>query len=264
MSRVWPSLKRIIAFGDGSFRVYTDILRKYTGGLPLENGYFILSEALVGQSIEGTNKYRLLEGNNLYEFLPIASAAGEKPCLLTALNEGELYELIITNQAGFYRYHTGCLIRVEEHNGGNLIFSLSGHRGQSVTTGGAVLDENDIYQAILKTANEYGLDAADFAFYADETGLTILLEPMYLTELSLVLSCTATEVIAASLDAFLRQENPGYTARCKILWNMPQTHLLYRDLRRYREQAAPYQIEPAHFLNTPEKVKFFTKSILQD
>lgn len=264
LSRVWPNLKRIIAFGDGSFRVYTDRLRKYTGSIPLDNGYFMLSAALVGQSIAGSNKYRLLNGNNFYEFLPVTAAVGEKPCLLTGVNEGEIYELIITNRAGLYRYRTGCLIRVEEQNGGNLIFSLSGRCGQSVTTGGAAFDENDIYQAILKTANEYGLDIADFAFYADESGLTILLEPMDLTELSGVLQHTAAEVIADSIDAFLHQENTDYAAHCKILWNMPQTHLLYRDLRRYREQAAPYQIEPAHFLNTPEKVKFFTKSILQD
>lgn len=259
--RVWPNLERIIAFGDGSFRVYTDILRKYIGDLPLDNGYFMLSEALVGQSIEGTNKYRLLEGNNFYEFLPVTSATGEKPCLLTKLNEGEIYELIITNQAGLYRYRTGYLIRVEEKNGGNLIFSLSGHRGQSAAVGGATLDECEIYQAIAKTADEYGFDVADFAFYADEAGLTVLLEPMELTELSRVLSHTSTEVIADSLDAFLRQENADYADHCKILWNMPQTHLLYRDLRRYREQAAPYQIVPTHFLNTPDKINFFAKNI---
>lgn len=78
--------------------------------------------------------------------------------------------------------------------------------GQSVTTGGAILDDSDVYQAIVKTANEYGIDVADFAFYADELGLTILLKPMDLTELSRVLHHTATEVIADSLDACLRQK----------------------------------------------------------
>ncbi|MBQ7577157.1 MAG: hypothetical protein IJT21_02700 [Synergistaceae bacterium] len=33
--------------------------------------------------------------------------------------------------------------------------------GQSVNVG-------DIYQAIIKTADKYGLNVADFAFYADE------------------------------------------------------------------------------------------------
>ena len=208
-----------------------------------------------------SNKYRLLEGSNFYEFLPITSADDEKPRLLTKLNEGEVYELIVTNQAGLYRYRTGYLIRVEERNGGNLIFSLAGRRGQSVEAGGAIFSEDTIYQAVVKTADKYGLDVADFAFYADETGLTILLEPTDLTELSEFLCNNATEVIADSFDEFLRQGNADYFARCKIFWNMPQTHLLYRDLRRYREQAAPYQIEPAHFLNTPEKINFFTHNI---
>ena len=173
LSRVWPNLKRIIAFGDDSFRIYTDILRKYTGNIALDNGYFMISEALVGQSIEGGNKYRLLEGSNFYEFLD-----GEKPRLLTELNEGEVYELIITNRAGLYRYRTGYLIRVEEQNGGNLIFSLSGHRRQSINVGNTTLDENAIYQVIVKTSEKHGLNIADFAFYSDESGLIILLEPM--------------------------------------------------------------------------------------
>ena len=261
LSGVWPNLKRITAFGDGPFRIYTDRLRRYISDIPFDNGYFMTSAALVGQSIEGTNKYRLLEGSNFYEFLPITTTSDEKPRLLTKLNEGEVYELIVTNQAGLYRYRTGYLIRVEERNGGNLIFSLAGRRGQSVAVGGATFSEDAIYQVVVKTADKYGLDVADFAFYADETGLTILLEPTDLTELSEVLCNNATEVIADSFDEFLRQGNTDYTARCKIFWNMPQTHLLYRDLRRYREQAAPYQIEPAHFLNTPEKINFFTHNI---
>lgn len=252
LSKVWPNLKRIIAFGDNSFQVYTDIVRKYIGDIPLDNGYFMLPEGLVGQSIEGTNKYRLLGGSNFYEFLQ-TTTTDLRPCLLTEVKEGEIYELIITNQAGLYRYRTGYLIRVEELNGGNLIFSLSGRCGESVTVGGATLDENAIYHAIVKTADEYKIDVADFAFYADD-GLTILLEAN---------SHNSTEDIANSLDTFLHQENKDYNAHCKILWNMPQTHLLFRDLRRYREQTAPYQIEPTHFLNTPEKIKFFTES-LQD
>ncbi|MBR3497639.1 MAG: hypothetical protein IKO05_01450 [Selenomonadaceae bacterium] len=155
------------------------------------------------------------------------------------------------------------IIRVEERNGSNLIFSLAGRRGQTVKEGNATLNEDEVYQAIVKTADEYGFDVADFAFYADEPGLTILLELTDLTEQSGVLRHRATETVADSLDTFLRQENADYSARCKIFWNMPQAHLLYRDLRRYREQAAPYQIEPAHFLNTPRKINFFTKNIWQ-
>ena len=261
LSRVWPNLNKIIAFGDDSFCVYTDTLRKYTGDILLDNGYLMTSEALIGRSIEGSNNYRLLEGNNFYEFLPVTAAIGEKPLLLTNLNEGEIYELIITNRAGLYRYRTGYLIRVEEQNGGNLIFSLSGHRGQSINIDGAELDENNIYQAIFKTADKYGFEVADFAY---DAGLTILIEPMNLTELSKILQCTSAEVIADSIDTFLHKENNKYNSHCKILWNMPQTHLLYRDLRRYREQSAPYQIKPTHFLNTPEKIKFFAKNIWRE
>jgi len=195
--------------------------------------------------------------------LPVTAASGATPCLLTALNEGEIYELIVTNQAGLYRYRTGYLIRAEEQSGGSLIFSLAGRRGQAVAVGSATLNEDDVCQAVIKTADKYGLNVMDFAFYVSETEPIIFLEPLSTEELQASLSHTQTEDIAAALDAFLHQENAAYAARCKILWSQPQTHLLYRDLRRYREQSAPYQIEPTHLLNTPEKIKFFTKNIWQ-
>ena len=263
LSRVWPNLKRIVAFGDDSFRIYTDRLRKYIGDIPLDNGYFMVSAALVGQATEGSNKYRLLDGHNFYEFLPPAAAAGETPCLLATVKEGEIYELIVTNQAGLYRYRTGYLIRAEERSGGSLIFSLAGRRGQSARVGSATLSESDVYLAITRTADEHGLDVMDFAFYADEAGLTILLELASTAESGGNLSHTEADVIAASLDTFLHQGNNDYAAHCRVLWSEPQTHLLYRDLRRYREQSAPYQIEPTHYLNTPEKIKFFTHTVRQ-
>ncbi len=259
LSRVWPNLKRIVAFGDDSFRIYTDRLRKYIGDIPLDNGYFMVSAALVGQATEGSNKYRLLDGHNFYEFLP--PAAGETPRLLATVKEGEIYELIVTNQAGLYRYRTGYLIRAEERSGGSLIFSLAGRRGQSARVGSATLSESDIYLAITRTADEHGLDVMDFAFYADEAGLTILLELASTAESGGNLSHTEADVIAASLDTFLHQGNNDYAAHCRVLWSEPQTHMLYRDLRRYREQSAPYQIEPTHYLNTPEKIKFFTHTV---
>ncbi|WP_269453582.1 hypothetical protein [Selenomonas ruminantium] len=36
-----------------------------------------------------------------------------------------------------------------------------------------------------------------------------------------------------------------------------ESHLLYRDVQRFREKTAPDQIKPTHFLNTEEKIKFF-------
>lgn len=263
LSRVWPKLKRIVAFGDNCFRIYTERLRKYSGGIDLEHGYFMISEALVGESIEGTGQYRLLKDQNFYEFLPLTAADGDKPCFLSNLKEGEIYELIVTNRAGLYRYRTGYFIRAEECGGSDFIFSLAGRRGQSVQAGGATFSEADVYQAITGTAEKHGLDIMDYAFYADESGMTIFLEPAGTEELCGILSYTGTETIAASLDTFLQEGNPDYAGHCKILWSEPQTHLLYRDLRRYREQSAPYQIEPTHFLNTPEKIKFFTQNTWQ-
>ena len=46
-----------------------------------------------------------------------------------------------------------------------------------------------------------------------------------------------------------------------VYFSEPQTQLLYRDVRRYREKAAIDQIKPVRVLDNPIKVKFFKRMI---
>lgn len=52
------------------------------------------------------------------------------------------------------------------------------------------------------------------------------------------------------------RENDGVSA-CRVRILEPETHLLYRDRRMYREKMAPDQVKPIRILNTPETQKFF-------
>lgn len=53
----------------------------------------------------------------------------------------------------------------------------------------------------------------------------------------------------------------GDKIECIVHFSEPQTQLLYRDVRRYREKAAIDQIKPVRVLDNPIKVKFFEKMI---
>ena len=121
--------------------------------------------------------------------------------------------------------------------------------------GAATLSENDICAAIIAAEKSCDLDIADFAFFVtDAEYLTILLEPRG----SFEPTAQDESKIIEALERELCRENISYAAArqnglpaCRISWNQPQTHLLYRDAVRFRKKTAPDQIKSAHFLNRP-------------
>jgi len=260
---IWPKLQRIIAFGTGSFRIYTERMKRYTGDIPHSNGFAALPEALLGKALEGTEDYELIPGLNFYEFLPFPGKEGDTPLLLSQVKEGRDYEVIVTNPAGLYRYCTGEVIRVKECKNGRMVFSCLGRKGDMMDIGETVLWEQEIYDAIAEVSGGYRMPLADFAYFMEEEAgercLHFLLEPV---------DEQRETGMAASLDEALCRISSSYAAArkrglapCRMDWSQPQTHLLYRDVERFRKKTAPDHILPVHFLNTPAKVSFFLRNI---
>ncbi len=261
--RIWPKLQRIVAFGTGSFCVYTKCMKRYTGNIPHSNGVAAFPEAMFGKALDGTEDYELVTGLNFCEFLPIQGKSGDIPLLLSQVEEGNDYEVVVTNHAGLYRYCMEEVIRVKECQNGRMVFSCLGKRGQVVNIGEAALWEHEIYGAIEDTAALYEMTVADFAYFTEEEAgvncLHILLESA---------DIWGKKDMAASIDAALCRRSPSYAdarrtgiSPCRLDWSQAQTHLLYRDVERFREKTAPDHIQPTHFLNTPAKVRFFMQNI---
>ena len=252
--RIWKNLNQIIAAGTGSFKIYTAQMKRYTGDVPHSNGFFASSEMLTGKAIDGSDNYELIPDLNFYEFLPVD---GTRPIFLSEVEVGKDYEVILTNRAGLYRYRTEDIIRVVESGGGRLIFSYVGRKNDTLKLSTANISENDIYETLDEVGKKFNLGIVDFAFFAENERLRILLEPKE------IFNGDMTEIISA-IDETLCRKNFSYAAArknnlpcCKVNWNQVQTHLLYRDVERFTKKTAPDQIKPTHFLNTADKIKFF-------
>ena len=250
--RIWPRLSRILAFGSGDFAIYTDRLRAYTGDIPLESTSFAVPAGFIGQGVQGTDCFSLTEGESFYEFRPLE---GGEPLLLSQVEKGGCYEVIITNRAGLCRYATGEIIRAEKTGQGRLLFKSLGKSSQSLAVGGTFLRGSHIYEAIKEAAGSCRGQIADFAFFRQEGQFTILLEPDESLTLTEDLLGEESEKLAAALDESLQKLHPGYAAArkedmppCRLAWNQPQTHLLYRDVLRFRYKTAPDHIMPARCL----------------
>ncbi|MBR6887986.1 MAG: GH3 auxin-responsive promoter family protein [Selenomonadaceae bacterium] len=125
--RIWTKLDRIIAAGSGSFRIYTEHMKRYTGDLPHSNGFFASSEMFMGAAVDGDD-YELISDVNFYEFLPVDAGENSRPLLLSQVEPSKDYEVILTNRAGLYRYRTEDIIRVKHCAEGRLIFSYVGRK----------------------------------------------------------------------------------------------------------------------------------------
>lgn len=272
--RIWPKLEKIIAAGTGSFEIYTDNLRRYTGNITLSNGFYAASEALIALSAEdNSDKYIMQTEKCFFEFLP-AFGNHDNPVLADSLEVGRAYELVITNKSGLYRYRLGDVITVVNTSGDSPVITFN-HRASyySADVDGILLTERDIYQALRNVAQIFSIEISDFVFWYNEDLNTwkVFIEPSArsldkLGKLNL-------QKVRDIFNFRLSQINPHFSRAlsdakinpCDIKFSEPETHLLYRDVERFRRKVAPDQIKPVHFIDADNEVikKFFMKNILE-
>ncbi len=254
---IWPKLNRVIAAGTGGLAVYTKALSKYIGDLSHDNGIFATSEALIGKPVIGTDCYELQTDVNFYEFRPITAAKDQRPIFISDLQEGQSYEIILTNRAGLYRFATEIVIKVEKCEDGRILFSYIGQLQDRLVLEDGFLWEHEIYHAIAAAAESNDVELLDFSYYLQEADDSSYLQILLETD-------DKTKELAPGIDKSLCEASKTYASArekglspCVVRYLAPESHLLYRDVQRFTQKTAPDQIKPTHFLNTNEKIKFF-------
>ena len=115
---LWPKLERTVAYGAGEMYESMRRVKAYTGDLPHNHGYLYSPVGLLGKAVaDDTDLFAMTPamGSNFYELLPLASDGSDGRVLtLSEAEYDEPYQLVVTNQAGLYRYVTDHFIRVRE------------------------------------------------------------------------------------------------------------------------------------------------------
>lgn len=259
VEKVWPKMSKVVAGGGGSFSIYSKTLKKYLGKISHNYGLYASSEAVIGKAIQDdSDVYTLADSSVFLEFLPVGGETSET-LLADELEVGKSYKVLVTNNAGLYRYMLGDVIQVTEMKNGIPNFKLMYRSAQELVIGKTKITEDKIFEAICALEKKTGISVADFTFGEEDDKCLILLEPA--ADSSNMKKCAE-----ASLDDIADiMENEisdsGDKIECIVHFSEPQTQLLYRDVRRYREKAAIDQIKPVRVLDNPIKVKFFEKMI---
>ncbi|MCR4739744.1 MAG: GH3 auxin-responsive promoter family protein, partial [Lachnospiraceae bacterium] len=172
--RIWPKLERIIAAGTGTFSIYTDQMKHYTGDIPHINALYASSEALIGTETDTEGQYLLSTRNSFVEFVPLG--AGSDTALPAGeTEEGREYSLLVTSYAGLYRYKLDDVVKIRGFNDDLPVFTFEGRLSDRINTGYGDVTDGDIYRALCGLSEKTGKRPADYAYLLneDENSLTV-------------------------------------------------------------------------------------------
>ncbi|KAI4311450.1 hypothetical protein MLD38_036345 [Melastoma candidum] len=124
---LFPNAKYLYGIMTGSMEPYLKKLRHYAGNLPLLSADYGSSEGWIGANVNPRlspelASFAVLPNIGYFEFIPVKESpqvsekvhAGGISRLvgLTEVEDGEEYEIIVTNFAGLYRYRLGDVVKV--------------------------------------------------------------------------------------------------------------------------------------------------------
>jgi len=114
-ARIWPSLKRTVALGVGQQKPFTAKMQTYTKGIPHNHSYYFTAETLIARAIaDDSERFKLITDTDFFEFIPIGTAPDSTPLLLGQTKVDETYQVVVTNQAGLYRFKTNHTLTIVE------------------------------------------------------------------------------------------------------------------------------------------------------
>ncbi len=265
---IWPKLSVVVAGGMGTYRIYTDRMKRYTGDVPHRNYTLSTSEAIIGMETEKSDLYSLAMQNAFIEFVPVEGE--DKNAVSAPRTEiGKEYTLLLTTYAGLYRYEYQQAVKVQEFRDEVPLFSLEYALFERVPMGGGFVTNTEIYDALKETASAFSIRLMDYAFHfrEEEKLLEILVE----TENDSLEERPEREKVAAAMDLALKKRSGAYrNARetdhqppLSVLYLESETQFLFRDIYKAKTQCAPDQLAPVRNLQTEELKTFFFGRVLR-
>jgi hypothetical protein len=262
LQRIWPNLSVIYGIASSVYTIYANNVRKIAGDVPFDYSIYGASEGLLGAPFQLNIEDRVLVIDSCYyEFIPEDDES--KILSIDELEIGKEYELVITNQAGLYRYRMGDIVQVKDYINQcpNIIFTR--RKGHMISICGEKTTENDMQVIIRELQEAAGCTILNWILYVNHdtrpSHYTLLIENEEGKDL---------RGYAGLVDQTLQRINPLYErfirnrgiSPATIANQKSGTHAEWRDLL-VRKGVAPTQVKPVRVLDNNEKIDFFLSRI---
>ena len=265
--RLWPHMTVMCGIGNASFKPAADYIRSMAKDIPFDFNIYGASEGLVAACYELNNTdMQLLTDSCFYEFIPSEEdGEGNRDQLLTLdqLEAGKKYEILITTQAGLYRYHLKDVIEVMGFRNKCPLISFVYRKGQLFNISGEKFSEEDARNTVEMLEKAHNIKVDHWLFYHD----TSVVPNRY----SLVVESDADidwdacideieEYIGICNKRYPSQRAKSYISRLIVEKQIPGTHDAWAA-RCIELGASAAQIKPVHSLDNDAKKEFFLSRI---
>lgn len=264
LKRLWPNLTVICAIGNASFKPAADYIRKFAKDIPFDFSIYGASEGLVAScyKLESTDM-QLLVDSCFYEFIPYGEP-DSAAITLDKVEQGKQYEILITTQAGLYRYRLKDVLEVKGFRNKCPILAFVYRKGQMFNIAGEKFSEEDARNSVEMLAKAHNTQIDHWLFYQD----TSVMPNRY---------CLVVEDVPGLKVEDCIDELEGYMGKCNkrypgqrekkfispllVRHQKPGTHDEWAQLCISRG-ASLAQVKPVHSLDNEEKKEFFMSRIV--
>lgn len=263
MPKIWPNLTIFSGVATGGFSTYYNKLRqRYAGdgvrlfyvGLNASEGIFS-----VPMDVDCPDSV-LIPDSVFYEFIPIDSDDSADIVTLDGVEVGKTYEIVITNQSGFYRYRIRDAVKVTGMYNQTPMIQFQYRIDQTISVLGEKTTELVLRGVAERVEKELGYDMEDFSVFGDVD--SVPMRYVMLMEATLPEGLNP-DTVAAELDKGVCEGNPSYGDKVakgmldhlRLLFLQPETYLLYRDVM-ISKGASSAQLKPPRIVNEIQR-RFF-------
>ena len=263
--RLWPDLAVLCSIGNASFKPAADHIRSMAKGVPFDFSIYGASEALVGAvyELESTDM-QLLTDSCFYEFIPYDEDSGAHTVLtLDQLETGGKYEILITTQAGLYRYKLKDVIEVKGFRNKCPLISFVFRKGQLFNVAGEKFSEEDARTAIEMFEKAHGVEIDHWFFYQDDSVMPSRYALVVESDADVDWDACIDELegyMGACNRRYTGQRGKSFIERLIVRKQIPGTHDAWAA-RCIAQGASAAQVKPVHSLDNDVKREFFLSRI---
>lgn len=266
LPKIWRKLSKIYAFGDGTFGIYSDSIRRYIGDTALLNGFFTESTALIGVETDVHGQYRLDISNAFTEFVPTDGSG--KAVSAPDTEAGKDYSLLVSTYSGLYRYHLNDIVHIESVKHGIPVFSYRYNAAQTLKLAGCEITDELVGGCVKALRSASGADITDYAYMSGDYGrsVTVMLEINNDNTAGLdvnELSAQLEKLLEERSEDYRNAVSAGKTDNAGVILIEQETQLLYREILMMRIKHPSDLIKPVRYINSPVKERFFRSRIIK-
>ncbi len=219
ISEVWPNLE-VFFHGGISFTPYRELYRSlirspkmhYLETYNASEGFFAVQNDFADPAM-----LLLVDAGIFFEFLPLGAA---DPLAPWEVEEGKVYELVISAPNGLWRYRTGDTVRIEQTR--PLKITIAGRTRSFLNAFGEELMEDNAEKAIAEACASTGAEIRNYTaapLYTEEGH-----KGRHQWAIEWVIAPSDIQAFAKALDQSLRRLNSDYDAKRShsIFLDMPE------------------------------------------